>query len=154
MRGTMPICSLPTASRSERVLGRLKSGRWESGNCKIPEGCLLSVLGRTSFFRLTDHPSKPCSDLSQGIQAVQGLALCTLSAMGSAEMCRDLATEVEKLLLQPSPYVRKKVGCRPVDMCLSRRCFPTCPVGEVWSLNLVTLSEALDFRRLFWPLCT
>lgn len=29
--------------------------------------------------------------------------------MGSAEMCRDLATEVEKLLLQPSSYVRKKV---------------------------------------------
>lgn len=43
------------------------------------------------------------------MQAVQGLALCTLSTMGSAEMCRDLATEVEKLLLQPSPYVRKKV---------------------------------------------
>ncbi|XP_037600245.1 AP-1 complex subunit gamma-like 2 isoform X5 [Cebus imitator] len=49
------------------------------------------------------------NDLSQGIQPVQGLALCTLSTMGSAEMCRDLATEVEKLLLQPSPYVRKKV---------------------------------------------
>lgn len=43
------------------------------------------------------------------MQAVQGLALCTLSTMGSAEMCRDLATEVEKLLQQPSPYVRKKV---------------------------------------------
>lgn len=43
------------------------------------------------------------------MQAVQGLALCTLSTMGSAEMCRDLATEVEKLLLQPSSYVRKKV---------------------------------------------
>ncbi|XP_073924430.1 AP-1 complex subunit gamma-like 2 isoform X3 [Castor canadensis] len=49
------------------------------------------------------------NDLSQGIELVQGLALCTLSTMGSAEMCRDLATEVEKLLLQPSPYVRKKV---------------------------------------------
>lgn len=64
-------------------------------------------------FGLTDHPSKPYSDLSQGIQPVQGLALCTLSTMGSAEMCRDLATEVEKLLLQPSPYVRKKVRRRP-----------------------------------------
>ncbi|XP_076401135.1 AP-1 complex subunit gamma-like 2 isoform X2 [Peromyscus maniculatus bairdii] len=56
------------------------------------------------------------SDLSQGIQPVQGLALCTLSTMGSAEMCRDLATEVEKLLLQPSPYVRKKAVLTAVHM--------------------------------------
>lgn len=77
---------------------------------EIPGDCLLWVLKRTDFLRgLTDRPPKPCSDLSQGIQPVQGLALCTLSTMGSAEMCRDLAPEVEKLLLQPSPYVRKKV---------------------------------------------
>ncbi|KAL1780439.1 AP-1 complex subunit gamma-like 2 isoform X1 [Sigmodon hispidus] len=56
------------------------------------------------------------NDLSQGIQPVQGLALCTLSTMGSAEMCRDLATEVEKLLLQPSPYVRKKAVLTAVHM--------------------------------------
>uniref|UniRef100_I3M0X0 AP-1 complex subunit gamma n=1 Tax=Ictidomys tridecemlineatus TaxID=43179 RepID=I3M0X0_ICTTR len=56
------------------------------------------------------------NDLSQGIQPVQGLALCTLSTMGSAEMCRDLATEVEKLLLQPSPYVRKKAIPTAVHM--------------------------------------
>ncbi|XP_011770570.1 AP-1 complex subunit gamma-like 2 isoform X6 [Macaca nemestrina] len=56
------------------------------------------------------------SDLSQGIQPVQGLALCTLSTMGSAEMCRDLAPEVEKLLLQPSPYVRKKAILTAVHM--------------------------------------
>ncbi|XP_037600243.1 AP-1 complex subunit gamma-like 2 isoform X3 [Cebus imitator] len=56
------------------------------------------------------------NDLSQGIQPVQGLALCTLSTMGSAEMCRDLATEVEKLLLQPSPYVRKKAILTAVHM--------------------------------------
>ncbi|VTJ66234.1 Hypothetical predicted protein [Marmota monax] len=36
--------------------------------------------------------------------------------MGSAEMCRDLATEVEKLLLQPSPYVRKKAILTAVHM--------------------------------------
>ncbi|XP_050652370.1 AP-1 complex subunit gamma-like 2 isoform X1 [Macaca thibetana thibetana] len=56
------------------------------------------------------------NDLSQGIQPVQGLALCTLSTMGSAEMCRDLAPEVEKLLLQPSPYVRKKAILTAVHM--------------------------------------
>ncbi|XP_011846089.1 PREDICTED: AP-1 complex subunit gamma-like 2 isoform X2 [Mandrillus leucophaeus] len=36
--------------------------------------------------------------------------------MGSAEMCRDLAPEVEKLLLQPSPYVRKKAILTAVHM--------------------------------------
>ncbi|XP_010364841.2 AP-1 complex subunit gamma-like 2 isoform X4 [Rhinopithecus roxellana] len=56
------------------------------------------------------------NDLSQGIQPVQGLALCTLSTMGSAEMCRDLAPEVEKLLLQPSPYLRKKAILTAVHM--------------------------------------
>ncbi|XP_022346571.1 AP-1 complex subunit gamma-like 2 isoform X2 [Enhydra lutris kenyoni] len=56
------------------------------------------------------------SDLSQGIHAVQGLALCTLSTVGSADMCRDLATEVEKLLLQPGPYVRKKAVLTAVHM--------------------------------------
>ncbi|XP_055471881.1 AP-1 complex subunit gamma-like 2 isoform X1 [Psammomys obesus] len=56
------------------------------------------------------------NDLSQGVQPVQGLALCTLSTMGSAEMCRDLATEVEKLLQQPSPYVRKKAVLTAVHM--------------------------------------
>ncbi|XP_012880868.1 PREDICTED: AP-1 complex subunit gamma-like 2 isoform X1 [Dipodomys ordii] len=56
------------------------------------------------------------NDLSQGIQPVQGLALCTLCTMGSVEMCRDLATEVEKLFLQPSPYVRKKAILTAVHM--------------------------------------
>ncbi|XP_072617327.1 AP-1 complex subunit gamma-like 2 isoform X2 [Vulpes vulpes] len=56
------------------------------------------------------------SDLNQGIQVVQGLALCTLSTVGSAEMCRDLATEVEKLLLQPGSYVRKKAVLTAVHM--------------------------------------
>ncbi|XP_002718132.2 AP-1 complex subunit gamma-like 2 isoform X1 [Oryctolagus cuniculus] len=56
------------------------------------------------------------NDLSQGFQPVQGLALCTLSTMGSADMCRDLVPEVEKLLLQPSPYVRKKAILTAVHM--------------------------------------
>lgn len=92
------------------------------GTAKSQKAACYQYWEELVFFLLTGHPSKPYSDLSQGIQAVQGLALCTLSAMGSAEMCRDLATEVEKLLLQPSPYVRKKVGCRPLGVCLSRRC--------------------------------
>lgn len=64
---------------------------------------------------------------------MQGLALCTLSTMGSAEMCRDLATEVEKLLLQPSPYVRKKVRWQDSRRLALQKLTPG-GIGEGWSI--------------------
>ncbi|XP_053451156.1 AP-1 complex subunit gamma-like 2 isoform X2 [Nycticebus coucang] len=79
------------------------------------------------------------NDLSQGIQPIQGLALCTLSTMGSAEMCRDLAMEVEKLFLQPSPYVRKKAILTAVHMIRK--------VPELSSVFLPSCAQLLQERH-------
>ena len=48
------------------------------------------------------------NDLHSTNQFVAGLALCALGGVGSAEMCRDLASEVARLLGSQSSYVRKK----------------------------------------------
>jgi AP-1 complex subunit gamma-1 len=48
------------------------------------------------------------SDLNSPTQFVVGLALCTLGAIASAEMARDLAGEIEKLMKSPNAYIRKK----------------------------------------------
>lgn len=49
-----------------------------------------------------------CSDLNNTTQFVVGLSLCTLGAIASPEMARDLASEVERLMKSPNAYIRKK----------------------------------------------
>ncbi len=59
----------------------------------------------------SDWPFGFChSDLSHSSQFIQSLALCTLACMGSAEMCRDLAPEIERLLRASNSYIKKKVS--------------------------------------------
>ncbi|KAF6718441.1 AP-1 complex subunit gamma-1 [Oryzias melastigma] len=50
------------------------------------------------------------NDLSHSNQYVQSLALCTLACMGSAEMCRDLAPEIDRLLQSANSYIKKKAA--------------------------------------------
>ena len=59
---------------------------------------------------LGPNPLPPaCSDLNHTNQFITGLALCSLANICSAEMARDLAPEVERLLSSNNSYVRKKV---------------------------------------------
>ena len=50
------------------------------------------------------------NDMSSDNQYVTGLALCALGNIGSNEMCRALAREVEQMMTSSNPYLRKKAA--------------------------------------------
>lgn len=63
---------------------------------------------RTEVLMLVTNLMK--NDMNQRNQYIAGLALSALGNVGSVEMCRDLAPDVERLLASTNSYLRKKAA--------------------------------------------
>ncbi|KAG8473460.1 hypothetical protein CXB51_035770 [Gossypium anomalum] len=70
-------------------------------------GLMLLLDERQEVLMLVTNSLK--QDLNHSNQYIIGLALCALGNICSAEMARDLAPEVERLLQFRDPNIRKKV---------------------------------------------
>ncbi|KDR11247.1 AP-1 complex subunit gamma-1 isoform X2 [Zootermopsis nevadensis] len=79
------------------------------------------------------------NDLNSSTQFVVGLALCTLGAIASPEMSRDLASEVERLMKSPNAYIRKKAA-----LCAFRI---ICKVPELMEIFLPATRSLLSEKN-------
>ena len=70
--------------------------------------------------------------MSHTNQFIVGLALCALGNICTAEMARDLAPEVEKLVYNNNSYIRKKVSFK--GLC------PSPNMVDVWAVKVSVLS--------------
>ncbi|CAL9167443.1 unnamed protein product [Musa hybrid cultivar] len=71
-------------------------------------GLMLLLDERQEVLMLVTNSLK--QDLNHSNQYIVGLALCALGNICSAEMARDLAPEVERLLLTRDPNIKKKAA--------------------------------------------
>jgi len=82
-------------------------------------GMMLLLSEEADVLMLATNSLK--NDMNSDNKFVAGLSLCTIGNLATADMSRDLATEVEKHLKSSTPYLRKKA-------CLAMtRCLVKCP---------------------------
>jgi len=82
-------------------------------------GMMLLLSEEADVLMLATNSLK--NDMNSDNKFVAGLSLCTIGNLATADMSRDLATEVEKHLKSGTPYLRKKA-------CLAMtRCLVKCP---------------------------
>uniref|UniRef100_A0A673J111 AP-1 complex subunit gamma n=1 Tax=Sinocyclocheilus rhinocerous TaxID=307959 RepID=A0A673J111_9TELE len=108
---------MPAPIRLRELIRTIRTARTQAEEREMIQKEFIVEFGTNAIHSLSEYnhfyssmiqPVK--SDLNHSTQYVQGLALCTLGCMGSSEMCRDLAGEVEKLLKTSNSYLRKKAA--------------------------------------------
>lgn len=80
-------------------------------------GMMLLLSEQADVLMLATNSLK--NDLNSDNKFIAGLALCTIGNLSTADMSRDLATEVDKHLKSSQPYLRKK-ACLAMSRCLTK----------------------------------
>ncbi|EOD12161.1 gamma-adaptin [Emiliania huxleyi CCMP1516] len=71
-------------------------------------GLMILLDERQEVLMLVENSLK--NDLQSSNQYIAGLACCAIGNISSAEICRDLSPEVEKLMVGSNPFVSKKAS--------------------------------------------
>ncbi|KAL7553137.1 hypothetical protein ACHAWF_016402 [Thalassiosira exigua] len=80
-------------------------------------GMMLLLSEQADVLMLATNSLK--NDLNSDNKFIAGLALCAIGNLATADMSRDLAPEVDKHLVSPKPYLRKK-ACLAMARCLTK----------------------------------